>query len=131
MYDYPTSRNHFGKGITVCERWLSFEAFFADMGPKPTPQHTIDRIDNTRGYSPDNCRWATHKEQANNKTNNRTVTYEGITQTLMAWAEQLGVDEARIRWRLNRGWPVEDALFRAKDDWLRRTRHTTSSKAVS
>lgn len=97
---------------TVCDRWReSFEAFLADMGEPPTPKHTLDRIDNAKGYEPGNCRWATMKEQQNNRTNNRRITHDGETRTLMQWAERTGIARETIARRLDLlHWPVEKAL---------------------
>ena len=99
-----------GKGITLCERWLKFEYFYADMGPRPSPEHSVDRVDCTKGYSPDNCRWATHEEQANNRTNNVRITRDGITKTMKQWASELGVTYSVVKERRLSGVP-DSELF--------------------
>lgn len=93
-----------GRGITVCERWHDFAMFSADMGLKPSPSHSLDRIDNSGNYEPSNCRWATSHEQARNKRNNKFVTHDGETLTLAEWAERLGTNGTTIGLRLRRGW---------------------------
>jgi len=99
------------KGTKVCERWTSFEAFLEDMGEPPTSSLTLDRIDPFGGYEPGNCRWATMKEQQNNRTNNRHITFEGRTQTLQQWADETGLDRKTISTRIDHlGWPVSEAL---------------------
>jgi len=97
-------------GVTVCKRWTSFENFLKDMGEPPTALHTLDRIDNSKGYSPDNCRWATMKEQQNNRTNNRIISAFGKSQTLQQWSEEAKIDRKTISKRIDRGWSVERAL---------------------
>lgn len=74
-----------GRGIRVCERWREFDAFLADMGPRPSPKHSIDRIDVNGNYEPSNCRWATIVEQNNNRGNNRIICIEGRSDTLANW----------------------------------------------
>jgi hypothetical protein len=100
-----------GRGVKVCDRWLDFEVFRADMGERP-PGTSLDRIDNARGYSPDNCRWATAKEQMNNRTTNRLVTAFGCTGTVAVWADRTGIKYVNITKRLQAGWSHEDAVSR-------------------
>lgn len=100
-----------GRGIKVCERWGSFQAFYDDMGPRPGRGYSIDRIDVNGDYSPENCRWATQKEQMNNTRDNHLVTHNGQTLTIAEWAELTGVTPSTIRQRLKRGVSVEEALF--------------------
>ncbi len=101
-----------GRGVAVCQRWRnSFEAFFEDMGLRPSPQHSIDRFpDNDGPYSPENCRWATAKEQMRNKRNNRQLTFRGETLIVSEWAERIGIQRNTIHRRLGLGWTVEEAL---------------------
>lgn len=97
------------RGITVCERWRKFENFLADMGERP-PGTSIDRIDNSRGYEPGNCRWATVLQQQRNRSSNRLLTWNGETLTTAEWAERTGIERHTIGYRIRNGWSVEDAL---------------------
>jgi hypothetical protein len=102
-----------GRGITVCERWQGedgFMNFLADMGPAPSTKHSIERRDNNAGYSPENCVWATQKQQCRNKRSNRMITHDGRTQCLVAWAEEVGIGTHTIGARLKRGWTPAEAL---------------------
>lgn len=97
------------RGITVCERWHSFENFLADMGPCP-PGMSIDRNDNDGNYEPGNCRWATDIEQANKRSNNHLVTHADATLTIAEWARRLGISYPCLLSRIHRGVPLEIAL---------------------
>ena len=103
-------KNYTDMGITVCDRWKSFENFKSDMGEPPPGKHTIDRIDNSKGYSPENCRWASSMEQCNNKNNNIRISYQGREDTLANWARHLGVCRKALNYRLTHGWSTEQAF---------------------
>lgn len=107
-------RNYGGRGISVCDRWReSFAHFLADMGPRPSPAHSIDRIDNDGHYEPSNCRWALMQEQARNKQNTVYLEHDGRRLPLPAWAEMAGLPPNVLRSRIRNGWPVERALTAA------------------
>ena len=101
-----------GRGISVCDRWKDFESFLADMGECPGDGMTMDRIDNSKGYEPGNCRWANKQTQANNKTNNHKLEWRGETKTTMEWSRITGIPSGTIFNRIRFGWSVEDALTR-------------------
>jgi hypothetical protein len=112
---YDTNVGHFhlygGRGIKVCDRWReSFDNFLADMGPRPSLEHTLDRINNDGNYEPSNCRWATRLEQARNKRTAVFLTYEGQTMSIAEWARKLEIPRYHITRRLKRGWPIEATL---------------------
>lgn len=98
-----------GRGITVCKEWQDFSVFLADMGPRPEG-FSIERIDNHKGYSKDNCRWASRKEQQRNRRTNRLIEFNGKTQCLTAWAEELGMNVGTLRGRLKSGWSADKVL---------------------
>lgn len=93
-------KNYGGRGIRVCERWLEFKNFFADMGERPKGK-SIDRIDNDGPYSPENCRWATREEQRNNTRSNRFYTYKGEKLSLRQWARRYKIDHRTLAYRLD------------------------------
>jgi hypothetical protein len=102
-----------GRGIHVCERWRKFENFYADMGDRPVGM-TLDRRDGNLGYSPDNCRWATAKEQRANTKTVRLLSFNGETLNVTEWAVRLGINPSSLTERLDRGWPLEIALTTGK-----------------
>lgn len=106
---YALFKDYGGRGITVCERWGKFENFLADMGEKPEGM-SLERIDNDQGYNPDNCKWATRIEQANNKRNSVFVEYNGERMTCAQWSKRLGYEPHLISWRLRNGWSAHDAI---------------------
>ena len=99
-----------GRGITICERWMTFENFTSDMGPRPSPVHSVERIDNNGPYCPENCRWATQTEQTRNKRNNHMLTLDGRSMIAADWAKELGISRQTIVTRLSRGWSDEECL---------------------
>jgi AraC-like DNA-binding protein len=110
----PNTTDYIGymkRGITICKRWKKFENFLADMGPRPSKDHSIERLDNNGSYTPKNCVWATDHKQTRNKRNNRWFTFEGETLCLSDWARKLGIKRSTLERRIRTyGWPLEKAL---------------------
>lgn len=93
-------------GITVCDRWMRYELFFEDMGARPAGT-SIDRIDGTKGYSPENCRWATPKQQSSNLRTTTFVVFGGEKVSLSDLARSLGIEKCKLSYRIKAGWPEE------------------------
>lgn len=110
--NHPTYEHYGRRGITVCREWrFSFASFLRDMGCKPRDnRYTIERIDGTKGYFRENCRWATHAEQMRNTTQNRNITFNGETLCLSDWAERYGLNKETLSNRFRMGWSMEKAL---------------------
>lgn len=110
----PQSKNYHrygGRGVKVCEEWSDYEAFSAwAMANGYKHGLTLDRVENDKGYSPENCRWATMKEQQNNRGNNQKITIDGVEKTVCQWAEEYGINPHTIRGRIKRGWPEAKAV---------------------
>lgn len=105
----PAYDSYGGRGIVVCPEWESFEAFYADMGPVLSPDHTIERIDNDGDYCPENCEWRTWDEQAINRRSNRWVTVDGMRKTVTQWSRDLEGSKCLVSGRMHCGWSPEDA----------------------
>lgn len=110
----PTSKyydRYGGCGIDVCDEWYnSFETFYRDMGPRPSPDHSIDREENDKGYSKGNCRWATPTEQANNRRNNVYYEFDGERKTLTQWCREFRVERWKLQRLIKSGMSLESAL---------------------
>ena len=111
---FPENRKEYkhygGRGIMVCERWNTFENFLADLGPKPSPKHEIDRYPNNDGnYEPDNVRWATRTQQTNNTRVNHRLTIDGQTLTIAQWAREANLLPGTLWRRIEAGW---------HEDWI-------------
>ncbi len=101
-----------GRGIAVCQQWMdSYDVFLADMGERPSKLHSLDRYPDISGnYEPGNCRWATAKQQARNRSSNVILTFRGETMCISAWAERIGIDRKTIEKRIHKGFTVDEAL---------------------
>ncbi len=99
------------RGITMSKEWSdSFEAFYKDMGPRPTSSHSVERKDNSVGYEKSNCRWATPKEQARNRSSNKYLEINNVIKILIVWCEEYGISHRVVLSRLKYGWDIEKAL---------------------
>jgi hypothetical protein len=108
--EYQSFSNYGGRGIKVCDRWIeSFENFFNDMGEKPSQGHSIDRVDNDGNYEPENCRWATRKEQARNRRSNVFVVQNGKAKVLSEICEANGIKSDTASKRISCGWSLDAA----------------------
>lgn len=103
----PSAGRYSLRGIGVCKRWEKYENFIADMGRRPSPEHSLDRKNNDRGYSKANCRWATRSQQARNTSRNVLTTWKGETHCSVDWAEIFGVSRSAFAYRL-KNWKKKD-----------------------
>ena len=106
-------KSYGARGITINKRWLEFDQFYKDMGDPP-PKHSLERIDNNKGYTKDNCKWATTKEQMNNRRSCKFITFNGTTQSISMWADSLKVPRTLLYDRLNAGWSIERTFTEPK-----------------
>lgn len=97
------------KGITVCDRWMKFENFWEDMQDSYFEGASLDRIDNSKGYSPENCKWSTAEEQSNNRSYVTLYEFKGKMMGLAQIAREIGIRPATLQWRIRHGWDFKKA----------------------
>lgn len=116
--NYDKYQYYGGKGIKVCDEWMNSWYAFCDWAEANgyNDMLTLDRINPNGDYCPSNCRWVSRKEQANNRSNNHMLTYNGKTQTIKQWAEEIGLSETCVEQRVNAGWPIERVLTEPHHD---------------
>jgi len=106
--EHSSFENYGARGIDLCDRWKNLETFYRDMVGSYAPGLELERIDNDKGYSPENCRWANQKVQANNRRSSRMITIGGRTMTLAQWTDQSGIKPSTVRQRFyGMKWPIE------------------------
>lgn len=126
----PAYVRYGARGIRMCERWLNdFDAFMTDIGPKPGPEYSIERLDNNQGYDPFNCIWATVRVQARNKRSTIMLTFRGETKTAADWADELGIERTTVYGRIDRKLPVAEIL--SLGTLVKQPEHGTISMYVS
>lgn len=106
----PAFPSYGGRGIAVCDRWQSFKSFYDDIGPRPSRKHSLERVENDKGYGPSNCIWALPHIQNANRRTTRHLTAFGETRTLMDWCAIFSIKRSTVSERLRRGWSAEDAI---------------------
>jgi hypothetical protein len=114
--DNPKFHHYGGRGIKICKRWQSFGNFLADMGPRPSPQHSLDRRNTNGDYKPNNCRWVTRDIQVNNTRSSRYLQVGDEILTIAQWSKRLDIPWYRLGWRLKAGWPPEKIISPLKHD---------------
>lgn len=120
--------NYGGRGIRICERWMVFENFLADMGERPSGT-TLDRRDTYGNYDPENCRWGTLIDQGRNQRTNRLLEFKGEIRCLSEWSEKFGLLDWQVQKRLARGWSLERALTEPLRPYPRRARGCRAHQA--
>lgn len=108
----PSYHRYGGRGISYCSTWRYFEHFFMAMGDRPEGT-TLDRVDNNKNYTEDNCTWSTPKQQSRNRSDNRIIEYKGISLCFLDWCKALDIKRTTLSNRLKRGWSVERAFTTA------------------